>query len=145
MEEQYQLRQFITIDANPSDVWEALINRSLTKEYMFGCEARSDWKPGHEIRYIEARNGGGKEHVKGTILDYQPGSLLQFTAWSPHFGWIDTEENYVRVTVQMINLGGKAQVSVTLDQLTIDRETGRRAEMAIQDILQGLKNIVEKR
>lgn len=51
----------ITINASIEKVWDALINPHKTKQYMFGCETVSDWKPGDSLlwkgTYEGERNG----------------------------------------------------------------------------------------
>ncbi len=42
-------RASITINAPIDKVWDALINPSKIKQYMFGTNAVSDWKEGSSI------------------------------------------------------------------------------------------------
>ena len=41
----------VTIAATAERVWDALTNPSLIKQYLFGTDAISDWKPGSPITY----------------------------------------------------------------------------------------------
>jgi uncharacterized protein YndB with AHSA1/START domain len=38
----------IHINVSKENVWDALVNPSKTKVYMFGCETISDWKIGSD-------------------------------------------------------------------------------------------------
>ena len=39
------------IDAPPEDVWRALTDPEVIKQYMFGSEVNTDWKPGSPITW----------------------------------------------------------------------------------------------
>jgi uncharacterized protein YndB with AHSA1/START domain len=56
----------ITINAPAKDVWDALVNPAKTKQYMFGCEAISDWKKGSSLLWRGQYEGKEMIFVKGT-------------------------------------------------------------------------------
>ena len=41
----------IDIQASVSQVWEALTNPSIIKEYLFGTNTVTDWKVGSEVSF----------------------------------------------------------------------------------------------
>ena len=49
MGENLTAKSSITINASIAKVWEALVNPSIIKQYMFGTEVVSDWKEGSSI------------------------------------------------------------------------------------------------
>ena len=46
MKEAMIVQNTITINAPIEKVWQALVDPEMTRIYMYGCEALSDWKPG---------------------------------------------------------------------------------------------------
>jgi uncharacterized protein YndB with AHSA1/START domain len=55
-------------------VWDAFVNPKLIKRYMFGAEARSDWKEGSPIVWKGEYEGKSYED-RGVILKFQPPRL----------------------------------------------------------------------
>ncbi|MFV8344972.1 SRPBCC domain-containing protein [Flavobacterium sp. ZB4P13] len=41
----------LKLNATVDKVWEVLTNPEYTKQFMFNCEAHSDWKVGSEIKW----------------------------------------------------------------------------------------------
>ncbi len=68
------IRNKITIDAPVTKVWDALVNPEQTKQYMFGCEALSDWNVGSELLWKGVNEGQEIIYVKGQILEIEPKS-----------------------------------------------------------------------
>ena len=60
------------IDAPPEQVWRALTDRELIKQYMFGSEVETDWKPGSPITWQGEFEGRPYED-KGEIISVEPG------------------------------------------------------------------------
>lgn len=57
----------ILIKSSKENVWDALVNPSKTKIYMFGCETISDWKIGRDLFYtakVKPKQYCGKEVMK---------------------------------------------------------------------------------
>jgi uncharacterized protein YndB with AHSA1/START domain len=89
----------ITIDAPAAVVWDALVNPSQTKKYMFGCETVSDWKPGSALLWQGSYEGKQMVFVKGYIVSIEPERLLTYTVIDPNNSLIpDIPENYLTVT-----------------------------------------------
>ena len=63
----------IRINAPVARIWEVLTTPALTKRFMFGGEAISDWKVGSPLVW---RLEGSKQVLKGTILAIDPGKRL---------------------------------------------------------------------
>ena len=73
----------ISINSSSAKVWDALVNPEKTKQYMFGCEAISDWKPGSPLLWKGSYEGKEMIFVKGIVLDNQPNKILKFTVIDP--------------------------------------------------------------
>lgn len=103
----------IRIDARAAKVWDALVNPTLTKQYMFGCEAISDWQVGSELLWQGEHEGKDMVWVKGHVLEIEPGKLLRYTTIDPHSNIDDVSENYLQVTYQLIPDGDSTLLKVT--------------------------------
>jgi uncharacterized protein YndB with AHSA1/START domain len=132
----------ISIRASADKVWDALTNPKLIKEYLFGTEAKSDWKVGSSITYTGVWEGKRYED-KGKIIELVPRKLLKSTYWSSMTGKPDIPENYQTVTYELSEDGGQTT-------LTITQENNPSAESADHSgdnwkmVLDALKKLVEK-
>lgn len=103
----------ISIHAPAAKVWDALVNPALTKQYMFGCEALSDWQVGSELLWQGEHEGKDMVWVKGHVLEIVPEKLLRYTTIDPHSNIDDVSENYLQVTYQLIPDGDRTLLTVT--------------------------------
>jgi len=71
----------IEIKAPPEKVWEVLTEPEYTKQYMFGCNAESDWRVGSPLLWRGAQDG--KVYVEGKIVAIEPAKKLSFTTVTP--------------------------------------------------------------
>jgi uncharacterized protein YndB with AHSA1/START domain len=95
------IKNNITINAPASEVWDALVNPAKTKQYMFGCEAVSDWKKSSSLLWRGQYEGKEMIFVKGTIVDIVPEKKLVFTVFDPNSTLEDKPENYLIVTYEL--------------------------------------------
>ena len=104
--------QYIEINASPETVWEVLTKPEFTRQYMFGCDAISDWKEGSPLIWKGAKDG--KVYVKGSIVKIVPGKLLGFTSFDPNDPTHkDIPSNYTTVTYTLTPEDGKTMATVT--------------------------------
>ena len=66
MKKELIVKKTIILSAEVSKVWDALTNPEQTKQYMFGCEAISDWQIGSPLIWKGAADG--KAYVKAILL-----------------------------------------------------------------------------
>ncbi len=57
----------VVIDAPAADVWEALTNPELVKEYLHGTTMATDWQVGSPITWTGEWKGQAYQD-KGTVL-----------------------------------------------------------------------------
>ena len=73
----------VTIDAAPSEVWRALTDPDLMKQWMaepvMGVEIFTDWKVGSPI-IVKGHHNNVDFENKGTILEFEPKSILRYRA-----------------------------------------------------------------
>ena len=67
MNETFTVRKSVCVNGGVADVWQALTDPELTKEYYFGCEAISDWTVGSPLAFKLSVDGKKIEVVKGVV------------------------------------------------------------------------------
>jgi uncharacterized protein YndB with AHSA1/START domain len=131
----------ITIDASPAEVWKALTDPAIIKQYLFGTEAKSDWKKGSALTYTGEWQGNPYVD-KGEIIDIVPEKLLHSTYLSGNSGKEDKPENYNNVIYQLEPRNGKTFVRLTQDN--IESEEGvKKMEENWGMVLEKMKKVVE--
>jgi uncharacterized protein YndB with AHSA1/START domain len=133
----------VTVNATADKVWDALLNPVALKQFMFGADVISDWKPGATIVWKGEWQGKAYED-KGRIIDIKPKEKLQYTHFSPLSGQPDTPENYHTVTIELS--GSESQTRVMLSQdNNPNEEAAEHSKKNWEMMLNGLKQYVEKR
>ena len=105
----------IDIAAPPSAVWAILTDPKLTQQYMFGCEAISDWKVGSPLIWRGELEGKPMVFVTGRVVTWEPHSVLAYTTFDPHGGLPDVPSNHVTMTCQL------SVISPTLTRLDLSQ------------------------
>ena len=132
----------VKINAPLAKVWDVLINPQVIKQYMFGTEVVSDWKPGSSIVW----KGIWKEKPyedKGRILKIEPQHTLQYSHFSPLAGLPDVPENYHTVTYELSELENEVLVTLSQDNNKDEKAKAHSTEMW-QKMLEDLKQVLEK-
>src|SRR5437016_3450673 len=93
----------ITINAPVSEVWQALTNPDLAREWLSPertTNVTSDWQLGSQIIY--AGTWHRRRYAdKGTILQLDPERTLQYSYWSQFSRLPDSPENYSVIGFQL--------------------------------------------
>jgi uncharacterized protein YndB with AHSA1/START domain len=143
------VKNTITIQAPPAEVWDALVNPAKTKQYMFGCETVSDWKVGSSLVWKGVFDGKELVAVKGEILELQPGKRLVYTTIDPNSTIDDVSENYLQVTYDLKPENGRTVLNVEQGDYATVAEGERRYQEAFNGgegwnpILVEIKKLVE--
>ncbi|MBV9986905.1 MAG: SRPBCC domain-containing protein [Chitinophagaceae bacterium] len=133
----------IIIDAPKEKVWEALTRPELIKQYFFGTDTHTDWKPGSPIRFTGEWQGK-KYEDKGTVLSADTNRLLRYEYWSSMSGIEDLPENYVIVTYELEEKGeGVTELSITQENIPTE-QMREHSEQNWNKVLEGLKAMLEK-
>jgi uncharacterized protein YndB with AHSA1/START domain len=130
----------ITLNAPAAKVWEHLTRPELVKEYFFGTELETDWKPGSPITFRGTWQGKTYED-KGKVLEFRPHERLSYLYWSSFSGLPDRPENYQTITIELRS--EKGGTVVTVNQTCTD-EKREHCESNWGMVLAGLKKQVEK-
>ena len=131
----------VVIDSSPEEVWHALTDPAMVKQYYFGTDLTTDWQPGSPITWSGEYEG--KEYEDhGEILRVDPPRMLQHTHFSPLGGLPDAPENYHTLTYTLTPSGSGTEVTLEQD----NNDTPEAAEHAAGNwstMLDGLKALVE--
>jgi len=131
----------IEMDVPATKVWEALVTPSLIKQYFFGTEASSDWKPGSPITFKGVWEG--RSYLdKGTILRVEPGKLLRYNYWSSISGIEDKPENYAIITYELTERNGTTLMKVTQENIP-DEKMKKHSEENWGKVLKSLKEMLQ--
>jgi uncharacterized protein YndB with AHSA1/START domain len=119
----------IDIRVPAAAVWDALTNPGMTKKYMFGCEAISDWQPGSPLLWRGNFNGLDMVAVKGSVISIEPGRSLVYTAIDPNNPAIaDLPENYLTITYDLTEQDGHTRLAVSQGDYNSVAEGAKRYE-----------------
>jgi uncharacterized protein YndB with AHSA1/START domain len=139
--EEFTVKDQITIHAEPAEVWKALTDPEITKKYFYGCKVYSEWKPGNEISF-RRKFLWKKIELKGKILNIEPQKLLQYTlSNSKHNG----TESQSLVTDKLSFANGETTVFIT-DNVGSGAGAEKRFKRSVKGwrkILKGLKKVCE--
>jgi uncharacterized protein YndB with AHSA1/START domain len=131
----------ININAPIAKVWEALTKPEIIKEYFFGTNTKTDWKPGSPIIF-EGEWQGKKYQDKGTILEVEENKLIQYNYWSSMSGIEDKPENYVTITYSLSGSDNDVTLSIKQENIPDEKMKEHSAENW-KKVLEGLKQVVE--
>jgi uncharacterized protein YndB with AHSA1/START domain len=133
----------VDIEATPKQVWRALTDPALIKQYFMGADVETDWKAGSPITWRGEYQGKPYED-KGKIIEVVPEERLQHTHFSPMSGQPDEAENYHTLTYSLEQRGSHTEVVLTQDN-NGTAEEAERSSSTWTAMLDGLKKTVEDR
>ncbi|WP_437398745.1 SRPBCC domain-containing protein [Flagellimonas lutimaris] len=132
----------IDINAPSSEIWEALVNPEIAKEYFFGAEIVTDWKVGSPIKFKGEFNVNNYEE-KGVLINVEPNSQLQYSHWSHFDGLPDEPENYRTWTFDITEKNGTTLLTISEDNIPSEKQRSRSDEFWNEALLK-IKRLVEK-
>lgn len=141
MAENLIAKSSIIINVPVAEVWDALVNPSIIKQYMFGTEVVSDWKEGSSIIWQGIWKGKQYED-KGVILQIVPEQVLQYTHFSPLSGASDVPENYHTLTYRLSSEGEHTHVVLSQDNNSSEEDL-KHSQQMWDTMLTGLKKVLE--
>ena len=144
MSNELTVKKEIILNANTSEVWDALTNPEKTKAYMFNCEVVTDWKVGNPIIWKGAEDG--KEYVKGNLLKFEKEKLLEYSTFDPKSEEKDDPNNYISVTLHLVSEDNKTLLKVTQGDFSKVSNAQKRYEETLigwEYALSGLKTLLE--
>jgi uncharacterized protein YndB with AHSA1/START domain len=100
------IRQSIEVNTAPETVWKVLTAPQFIPQYMYGCNAETDWKPGSPLLWRGVADG--KLYVKGRVLSFEPPRRLVYTVFDPNSHYTDVPSNYLTMTCDLKPLSPRA-------------------------------------
>lgn len=136
------VKKKITIKAPVSEVWNALTNPDIIRQYFFGTHADSDWQTGSSITY--SGTWDGKEYRdKGKILEIEEERKLSHTHWSSLSGTEDVPENYYTVTYSLEPKGEDQTILKVSQEGNMSRESASHSGKNWEMVLEKMKGLLE--
>ena len=117
-----------------SKVWSALTDKEKVKQYFYGTEVTSTWKPGSDIVFSGEWDGKAYED-KGKIIEIMNEKLIKYSYFSSFSGLPDLPENYGIITYQLKSLDSGTELKVT--------QEGFKDEKAWSNSKNGWKFVIE--
>ena len=133
----------ITIKATPGVVWKAITDPEKIKEYFFGVDVLTTWRPGDAI-YFNGTFKGQTFRDKGTIIEVIREKKLKYDYWSSWTGMEDKPENYSLVTYKLEDKGDQTIVHL-VQRGFADEVKHMHALASWEQVLDGLRMLAEQR
>ncbi|TMK35863.1 MAG: hypothetical protein E6G58_07900 [Actinobacteria bacterium] len=131
----------VTIRAPIEEVWKALTTPELIERWFFGVDTETDWQVGSPLVHRGEWQGKPYEDT-GTILRFEPPSLLVHSHRSPASGVPDRPEHYQEVTWSLSERDGETTLTVAETNLP-SQEAKAISEQAWKAALSNLKGLLE--
>jgi uncharacterized protein YndB with AHSA1/START domain len=131
----------ISVNVPSDEVWKALIDPKAIKHYMFGTNVVSDWREGSRIVWRGEWEGQSYED-RGEILKIKPGTMIQYSHFSPLSGLPDEPQNYHTVSIVLSGSGNHTLVSLEQDN-NANEEEKAHSESNWNMMLVALKTYLE--
>lgn len=98
------IRKSIEVNAPAEALWKVLTDNEIIPQYMFGCVAETDWKPGSALLWKGAADG--TVYVKGHVVAVDAPRRLEYTCIDPNDPAVpDVPENYLTMTYEIRKQG----------------------------------------
>lgn len=143
MRQDLSVSSSIEINAGLDKVWKGLTDPAIIKEYLFGTETVTDWKPGSEIIF-QGEYNGQTYRDKGVITDNKLNELISYTYWSGFSGLEDTPENYSTVTYQLKEAGNSKTMLTWTQQGYANEQVHEHSQSGMQSFLEKIKEVMER-
>jgi uncharacterized protein YndB with AHSA1/START domain len=142
MSEKFVNKKTIIIYAPVADVWQALTNSRMIKQYFLGVRMITDWKEGSNI--ISKGKWEGKEFEgKGKVMQVETQKLLTYSYWSNISGLPNIPENYHIITYELAGENEITKLTLTEENLAT-KEMKDRSGKLWDIIFNNLKKLLEK-
>lgn len=142
MRKDLTVEESIDVNASVEKVWEALTNPEIIKEYLFGTETKTDWKPGSKITF--EGEWEGKQYVDGgKILENIPQKKLSYTYWSGFSRVPETEENHSIITYTVAKLDDNKTKFTWTQQGFAGEEQYNHMNSGVKDFMNKIKTVME--
>lgn len=141
-----EIHTSIEIAAPAEAIWKVLTDNTFIPQYMFGCVAETDWKPGSPLLWKGAADG--KLYVKGQVVAFEPPYRLVYTVIDPNSSIPDIPENYLTVACEIKSMeNGASLLSFTQGDFAAVANGEHRYKDSLGGddfLLKGMKKLAEE-
>ena len=139
------IRKSVEVAAPIETLWKVLTDSEFIPQYMFGCIAETDWKPGSPLLWKGAADG--KLYVKGDVVSVDPPHRLEYTIFDPNSTVPDIPENYLTMTYELQEKSdGASALEIVQGDYAKVADGQRRYEHSLEGddfVLIGIKKLAE--
>jgi uncharacterized protein YndB with AHSA1/START domain len=131
----------MAIKAQPEQVWDALVDSSVTPAYYIGFSAEFDLVAGAPYRYT----AGGGDMITGRVLEVETGRRLVTTFnghWAPDVAALPESTVTFEIVEPFMPMPGVTFLSCRHEGLD-NSETSAHLEIGWVSILSGMKTLLE--
>ena len=126
------------INAPVSRVWAVLTTPELTKQFLFGAQAFSDWKVGSPIIF-KGKWGGKQYENTGIVLTSKENELLRYSMPSIK----DTPDEDIKITYELKGESNSTRLTITQENMS-DGNMKKNLKYNWTIALNYLKTLVEE-
>jgi uncharacterized protein YndB with AHSA1/START domain len=139
------IRKSIAVNAPVETLWKVLTDARYIPQYMFGCIAETDWKPGSPLLWKGATDG--KLYVKGHIVSNNAPRRLVYTIFDPNSTIKDIPQNYLTMTYDLKRDGDRrSMLEITQGDYAAVEDGENRYKHSLDgddSVLAGIKKLAE--
>ncbi|MBB6146011.1 uncharacterized protein YndB with AHSA1/START domain [Silvibacterium bohemicum] len=138
------IRKTVKVEAPLATLWKVLTDNEFIPQYMFGCVAETDWKPGSPLLWKGAADQ--KLYVKGHVVAIDAPRRLEYTVIDPNSDIADIPENYLKMTYDLKEEDGGTVLEISQGDFSIVANGQKRYEdvMAGDDhLMVAIKKVAE--
>jgi uncharacterized protein YndB with AHSA1/START domain len=140
-----RIRKSIDVAAPVETLWKILTDSEFIRQYMFGCNAETDWKPGSTLLWRGAADG--VVYVKGHVVRFEAARALEYTIFDPNSKLADIPSNYLTMNYDLREDGpGRSILEITqgdFSKVEDGRSRYRHSLDGDDTVLQGIKRLAE--
>lgn len=139
------IRKSIEVDAPVETLWKVLTDAKFIPQYMFGCMADTDWKPGSPLLWKGLADG--KVYVKGHVVSVEAPRRLVYTIFDPNSAIKDIPANYLTMTYNLTKRGAHGSLlEITQGDYAAVEDGEKRYKHSLEGddaVLAGIKRLAE--
>lgn len=148
MERETIIQRTLLVDASPRAIWHVLTEPQLTKLYLEGSQARSSWKPGSPVVWVDKVDGQERVRAKGTVMACQADRRLRYTCFLTDSDLPDEPASYTTVDILLEpERDGRTRLELwhgDFAGLPQDVRRAREAGREWVEVLVGIKRVAEE-
>jgi uncharacterized protein YndB with AHSA1/START domain len=139
------IRKSIEVDTPVETLWKILTDPEFIAQYMFGCNAETDWKSGSPLLWRGAADG--VVYVKGHVVEVEPPHHLAYTIFDPNSKIADIPANYLTMSYDLKEHGSCGSIlEITQGDFSAVEDGQNRYQHSLDgddSVLTGIKKLAE--